>query len=119
MDFKINTRHFPRPLVFNPIGKRNLSKKDKDWIKKRDKKTKNSQVDHKKPVGNYKTGTIMDLRWDIANKDGSAPKHSYDYKNNLQALYDRQHKKKTLKDLKKIRKKRMIDIGYISPECKI
>ena len=90
----------------NNVGRRGLTKRDKDRIKKRDKKPKNSEVDHKIPVALHKTYSPMDIRIDIRNKDGSLPKHKYDYDRNLQALSPRQHKKKTKSDMKKIRDKR-------------
>lgn len=83
-----------RGISLNPIGKRNLTKKDKDRIKRKAKKPKYYEVDHKKPVALHKTYSPMDIQIDIRKKDGSLPKHNYDYDKNLQALSPRRHKRK-------------------------
>ena len=95
-----------RSIDYNPIGRRNLTKKDKDRIRRKARKPKYYEIDHKKPVALHKTYSLMDGRIDIRNKDGSLPKHSYDKDRNLQALSPRQHKKKTKSDINKIRAKR-------------
>jgi len=115
------------PMGLNPKGKRNLTAKEKREMKKeyREKTGKKTpdkllEIDHKKPVALHKPLWWEDKdfgKLEPLTKSGKPKKHNYDWKNNLQPLTKKQHKKKTKEDIKKIREKRRqtirkLGVGY-------
>lgn len=97
---------FIRGISPNPKGRRGLTNKDKKNLRGK----KRGDVDHIKPIALHKSKPIFDLMGhyeiDVNTKSGRPPKHSYDRKNNLQVLSKSVHKKKTKRDIKRIREKK-------------